>query len=355
MPIVAPSAPRAATARARRLVLPVALAGAAALVPWRDAAAQARPAATAAPPAADTTVAAVQARGAAVMGVDQTTSRHVFETLPDGGRIVLRRDDATDTAAVRTIRAHLRAVAAAFARGDFADPRRVHGREVPGTAVMAARRAAIAYAVADRPDGAEVRIRTVDPEAVAAVHAFLAFQRDDHRAAGHEGHDARAGHGAPAGHDAHAGHGAPAGAPASAASSPPAAGDACPYDRCALSIAPVWHGLALVEGTAGRRVATLGFFRVRPLDDVLAGRDSAAWYGARAVRVRRAAAVLTDVGGLLLGYALVRRVGAGAFARDARVAAVVGVTAGAVSVPLHFVADGHLSRAVWWHNRQFAR
>jgi hypothetical protein len=32
-----------------------------------------------------------------------------------------------------------------------------------------------------------VRITTTDPAALAAVHEFLAFQRADHRAAGHEG------------------------------------------------------------------------------------------------------------------------------------------------------------------------
>src|SRR6478672_9598741 len=46
----------------------------------------------------DSAFAAVQKRGAAVMGVDQYTSAHVFEDLPDGGRIVLERKDTTDSA-----------------------------------------------------------------------------------------------------------------------------------------------------------------------------------------------------------------------------------------------------------------
>src|SRR5829696_8368011 len=60
------------------------------------------------PAAADSSYAGVQKRGQAVMGVDQLTSKHVFEDLPDGGRVVLDRDDASDSAAVRTIRAHVR-------------------------------------------------------------------------------------------------------------------------------------------------------------------------------------------------------------------------------------------------------
>ena len=141
------------------------------------------------PAAHDTSFVAVQARGANVMGVDQYTSTHVFEDLPDGGRIVLDRDDGADTAGIATIRAHMRVIAGAFARGTFDAPGLVHGRTVPGTAVMRARQDALSYTVHDRPRGAEVRIRTTDPEALAAVRAFLAFQRSDHRAAGHETHE----------------------------------------------------------------------------------------------------------------------------------------------------------------------
>jgi len=135
----------------------------------------------------DTAFAAMQARGAMVMGVDQYTAHHVFEDLVDGGRIVLDGDNGTDTAAIRRIREHMRDIATAFGRGDFAKPFEVHAMPVPGTAVMAARRAAITYEEADRPQGAEVRIHTTDSVAVAAVHDFLAFQREAHRAAPHEG------------------------------------------------------------------------------------------------------------------------------------------------------------------------
>jgi len=134
----------------------------------------------------DSEFAATQSRGAHVMGVDQYTSAHVFEDLPDGGRVILDRDDASDTAAIATIRAHMHDIAAAFRAGDFTKPFAVHAQTVPGTAVMRARRAAISYEPVDRPRGGEVRIRSNDPVAVAAIHEFLAFQRNAHHAAGHE-------------------------------------------------------------------------------------------------------------------------------------------------------------------------
>ena len=89
--------------------------------------------------------------------------------------------DSTDAAGVATIRAHLRDVSRAFAAGEFAVPGFVHGREVPGTRVMAVRKNAIRYVFHPLQGGGEVRIVTRDSAAVRAVHEFLAFQRTDHR------------------------------------------------------------------------------------------------------------------------------------------------------------------------------
>lgn len=136
----------------------------------------------------DSAFAAVQERGRTAMGVDQYTSTHVFEDLPDGGRVVLDRDDASDTEGVRTIREHMRVIEAAFRRGDFTLPGQVHAREVPGTRAMRERRDVIQYSAVARPRGAELRITTRDSSALAAIREFLSFQRSDHRAAGHETH-----------------------------------------------------------------------------------------------------------------------------------------------------------------------
>ena len=133
----------------------------------------------------DTAFAGVQARGEKAMGVDQYTSSHVFEPLPDGGRIVLQRD-AEDPAGTAVIREHMGGIAAAFAAGDFRLPGFVHAREVPGTRVMAERRASITYSADTLPRGGQVRIRTTDPEAIRAVHQFLAFQRADHHVGSHQ-------------------------------------------------------------------------------------------------------------------------------------------------------------------------
>jgi hypothetical protein len=133
---------------------------------------------------ADSAFALVQARGHRAMGVDQYTSRHQFEPLPDGGRITLTRDPA-DTGGGARIRAHMREIAASFQQGNFDLPGFVHDGEVPGTAAMRARRALITYTPDSALGGGQLRIRSRDSIAVAAIHEFLAFQRRDHRAGDH--------------------------------------------------------------------------------------------------------------------------------------------------------------------------
>jgi hypothetical protein len=138
-----------------------------------------------APASSDSAFAKVQQRGESAMGVNQYTSQHIFEPLPDGGRVVLQRKES-DPAGEATIRAHMRTISVAFSRGDFALPGFVHSTsKVPGTEVMRRLRKDIAYSPRDLPGGGEVVISSRNPEAVAAIHEFLAFQRMDHRAGMH--------------------------------------------------------------------------------------------------------------------------------------------------------------------------
>jgi len=145
------------------------------------------PATGAGPAPADSSFHALQHRGERAMGVDQYTSTHRFDALPDGGRVELQRD-VDDPEGVATIRAHLQEVSAAFAAGDFSTPAFVHMREMPGAADMARLRDRISYAYGPLPRGGQVRITSQDPEAIRAIHAFIGAQRMDHHSggAGHE-------------------------------------------------------------------------------------------------------------------------------------------------------------------------
>lgn len=128
----------------------------------------------------DSAFRALQERGKGTMGVDQYASRHRFQDLGDGGRIELQMREA-DSAGIAAIRAHLRRTAQEFTAGIFTAPDSTHAMVVPGTEVMARKKGKITYRYRQLPRGGEIRIRTVDAEALRAVHDFLAFQREDHR------------------------------------------------------------------------------------------------------------------------------------------------------------------------------
>ena len=131
----------------------------------------------------DSSFEAMQKRGQMAMGVDQTTSTHHFDALPNGGRIELLRD-LDDSLGIAQIRAHLRLIQHAFQAGDFSTPQFVHMQNMPGTAVMAKKRDVITYDYHDLPRGGEVVMTTADAEALAAIHAFMGAQRMEHHASG---------------------------------------------------------------------------------------------------------------------------------------------------------------------------
>lgn len=131
----------------------------------------------------DSSFVALQERGKMAMGVDQSTSTHAFDALPDGGRIELLRD-ANDSLGIAQIRAHLRLIQHAFQAGDFSTPQFVHMQTMPGTVEMGRLRSAIVYSYNDLPGGGEVVMKTRDSVALEAIHAFMGAQRSGHHATG---------------------------------------------------------------------------------------------------------------------------------------------------------------------------
>jgi hypothetical protein len=113
--------------------------------------------------------------------------RHEYEALPNGGRIVLRAD-STDEAALHAIREHVAKLQLALVRGDLGVPELQRLQDAPGAKVMAERHARIHYGLEQLADGAALAIHTTDEAALAAVHAFLAFQREQHEHGAHRSH-----------------------------------------------------------------------------------------------------------------------------------------------------------------------
>jgi hypothetical protein len=121
------------------------------------------------------------ARGAEAMGFDQERTVHRFLLYEDGGAIDVSVREGSDHANLHAIRRHLPEIAGLFKAGDFSKPFLTHAQQVPGTVEMTRLKDRIAYQYEEIPAGGRVRIVTRDAAALAAVHAFLRFQTEDHR------------------------------------------------------------------------------------------------------------------------------------------------------------------------------
>jgi hypothetical protein len=129
---------------------------------------------------ADSAQLAMEMRHGEAVGDDPMALAHQFVATEDGGDIILERS-VHDDLGINQIRAHLLLISRSFARGDFTTPGFVHDKPVPGTDVMSERSSQISYTVEDTEHGGVVHIRTNDPEALKAVHAFIEFQIAEHQ------------------------------------------------------------------------------------------------------------------------------------------------------------------------------
>ena len=121
-------------------------------------------------------------RGAMAMGSDQDKTTHRFLLYEDGGAIDISANDQNDTKNRDGIRAHLPTIAKMFGDGKFDIPMLVHNSHaVPGTHVLAEKRAAVKYICVETPNGGRVDIVTKEPAALAAVHDFLKYQITEHK------------------------------------------------------------------------------------------------------------------------------------------------------------------------------
>ena len=122
----------------------------------------------------------VQMRGDQAMGFSHAMTTHHFLLTKDGGVIEAEADNPSDKASRAAIRQHMEHIARLFSEGDFNAPMFIHGQTPPGVPAMKRLKDQITYRAQPTEQGAEVRITTANPEALEAVHQFLAFQIRDH-------------------------------------------------------------------------------------------------------------------------------------------------------------------------------
>ena len=139
---------------------------------------------TAAPVAPPTTTgdrsAHVSEHAAEVMPFDTDRATHTFAPGDHGLVETVTADDPVDPTQVDLIRTHLAAEAHNFANGDFDDPAKIHGDDMPGLATLRAAGTRLTVAYADVPAGGRISYTSTDPVVVDALHRYAAVQSMDH-------------------------------------------------------------------------------------------------------------------------------------------------------------------------------
>ena len=122
----------------------------------------------------------VAVKGAKVMPFDLEQTTHVFQKLDDGGLQKVVAKDPSNKKQIALIQSHLKEESEKFRKGDFSDPAKIHGEDMPGLAQLKAGAPKINVRYSALPDGAQIRYQAKDSKLVTAIHQWFSAQLSDH-------------------------------------------------------------------------------------------------------------------------------------------------------------------------------
>jgi hypothetical protein len=130
----------------------------------------------------------VTEHGRHVMPFDLKLTQHIFTKTETGGvqQVVVRHSN--DKPQIELIRQHLTKISGEFSHGDFSDPEKIHGKEMPGLATLrTAKPGQLKVVYKELDNGAEITYSSEVKVLIDAIHLWFDAQLTDH------GHDAMPG------------------------------------------------------------------------------------------------------------------------------------------------------------------
>ncbi len=117
-----------------------------------------------------------------VMPFDMSATVHIFKMTESGGvqRVVAKDPGAVDQIAL--IQQHLQDESVKFQRGDYSDPSKLHGADMPGLKELQGGASQIKVSYAALPTGAEITFETTDLHLQTALHRWFGAQLSEHGA-----------------------------------------------------------------------------------------------------------------------------------------------------------------------------
>lgn len=119
-------------------------------------------------------------RAGQVMTFDLKATTHTFTKTAVGGVEKVVVNNSADTRDRALIRAHLAKEAELFRAGNFSDPAKIHGMNMPGLKTLEAGASRVRVTYADLPGGAQITYSATEPALVSALHSWFDRQVSDH-------------------------------------------------------------------------------------------------------------------------------------------------------------------------------
>jgi hypothetical protein len=134
----------------------------------------------------------VAQRGRHVMPFNLEQTTHVFTKTDNGGVQQVVVKDKANTAQIKLIREHFSKISEEFKQGDFSNPAKVHGENMPGLdGLRKARPGQLKVDYKELADGAEINYSSDDATVKKALHQWFDAQLNDHArhaVSGHQHH-----------------------------------------------------------------------------------------------------------------------------------------------------------------------
>ena len=122
----------------------------------------------------------IHENGMNVMPFDLNQTTHIFKKTDNGGIQQIVAKDETDTQQISLNRMHLQMEAGLFQKGDFRDPAKLHGGDMPGLQELSSGASQIKISYADLPNGGQITYATDNKNLVTSIHTWFDAQVSDH-------------------------------------------------------------------------------------------------------------------------------------------------------------------------------
>jgi hypothetical protein len=117
-----------------------------------------------------------------VMPFVMSKTIHVFKMTESGGVQKVLARDPNETDQIVLVRQHLSHEAEKFGRGDYTDPTKLHGADMPGLAELRANPSKVKVSYSELPAGAQITFETQDLSMLTAIHRWFGAQLSEHGA-----------------------------------------------------------------------------------------------------------------------------------------------------------------------------